>query len=161
MFPLQNIPLENWHKSPLAFGSLRDNGKRKHAGVDLYTTKGDQVLSIGCGLVIGTPYVFYKGLWAVEVRYGFGTVRYCELSAPSRSIRDYLLSPMSVREGEVLGEVGSIKGIHPMLHLELYTNDAEGPLTDRTNSPFMRRADLKDPTEWLDHLARIKSDWQS
>ena len=37
-----------------------------------------------------------------------------------------------------------------MLHLEMFAGAAQGPLTDRQNPPFMRRADLQDPTAFLD-----------
>jgi hypothetical protein len=37
-----------------------------------------------------------------------------------------------------------------MLHLELYSGDKTGPLTDRGNQPYMRRTDLIDPTPILD-----------
>ena len=37
-----------------------------------------------------------------------------------------------------------------MLHFEMYDNSATGRLTDRHNPPYQRRADLMDPTPYLD-----------
>jgi hypothetical protein len=37
-----------------------------------------------------------------------------------------------------------------MLHLEIFAGTTQGPLTNRENPPFLRRADLVDPTAFLD-----------
>jgi hypothetical protein len=42
-----------------------------------------------------------------------------------------------------------------MLHLELFASTAQGPLTDRNHQPFMRRADLVDPTAFLDSCTEV------
>jgi hypothetical protein len=36
-----------------------------------------------------------------------------------------------------------------MLHFELYSGTATGPLTDRTRTGFERRRDLVNPTDYL------------
>ena len=47
--------------------------------------------------------------------------------------------------------VGQVAGmVNAMLHFEAYTGTSVGPLTDVSRPPFMRRADLVDPTELLD-----------
>jgi hypothetical protein len=45
-----------------------------------------------------------------------------------------------------------------MLHLEMFAGTAQGPLTNRENPPFMRRADLQDPTAFLDACQEATND---
>ena len=52
-------------------------------------------------------------------------------------------TPKYALGGRFLQKVGT-------LHFETYAGTAQGPLTDRENPPFMRRADLQDPTAFLD-----------
>ena len=42
-----------------------------------------------------------------------------------------------------------------MFHLEMFAGTAEGPLTNREIPPFMRRADLRDPTTFLDACQEV------
>ena len=45
-----------------------------------------------------------------------------------------------------------------MLHLETFAGTEQGPLTNRENPPFMRRADLQDPTAFLDACQEVTKD---
>jgi hypothetical protein len=45
-----------------------------------------------------------------------------------------------------------------MLHFEMYGNTVAGPLTQRSNRPYERRADLVDPTNFLDGCSPM---WQT
>ena len=45
-----------------------------------------------------------------------------------------------------------------MLHFELYAGTDNGPLTILAHPPFMRRADLQDPTAFLDACQEVTKD---
>jgi hypothetical protein len=58
-----------------------------------------------------------------------------------------------VEKGALLGYVGKLKGLDlSMVHFELYSGITEAPLTDYSKGPYYRRADLVDPTSFLDEL---------
>jgi hypothetical protein len=45
-----------------------------------------------------------------------------------------------------------------MLHLEMFAGTEQGPLTNRENPPFLRRADLVDPTAFLDSCTEVANE---
>lgn len=51
--------------------------------------------------------------------------------------------------GQVLGTIGDMGLKNSMLHFEMYSNKAFGPLTNKSNMPYQRRSDLIDPTPYL------------
>ena len=64
-----------------------------------------------------------------------------------------------VVEGQVIAHVGKMETVaQAMLHLEMFAGTAQGPLTDRENPPFMRRADLQNPTAFLDACQEVTRD---
>jgi murein DD-endopeptidase MepM/ murein hydrolase activator NlpD len=133
------------------FGSNRDGGKRKHAGCDLYAPLGSEVIAIADGVVLDA-YEFYLKTHAVEVKHGTvnGIVRYGEIK-----IAPGIAPGASVKEGQVIGYVAKLNShIHPMLHLELYSGAAVGPLSilNSKGGAFQRRSDLVDPTNLLNRL---------
>jgi murein DD-endopeptidase MepM/ murein hydrolase activator NlpD len=147
LFPLRGRPKASYHEAPRAFGSARELGARKHAGCDLYAPARTEVLAVADGRVIRGPYCFYAGVWAIDVEHpGIGVVRYGEISHTPNGVE----FSVAVKAGQVIGYVGKMPGLPSMLHFELYAGTGTGPLTDRERAPFMRRADLIDPTEFLD-----------
>ena len=74
IFPLNFKPVKSYKSGMRAFGSNRSNGKRKHAGVDLYAAKGTPIRSIKDGKVI-QHYKFYLGTYALEIDHGDMLVR--------------------------------------------------------------------------------------
>jgi murein DD-endopeptidase MepM/ murein hydrolase activator NlpD len=157
LFPFPSLPVSDWTQSPRAFGSNRNNGRRAHAGCDLYFEKGTWIYAIADGTVTRGPYPFYCETFALEVDHGEFLARYGEIQKATP-----VKEGDSVRAGEQIGKVGHLIGIQvpsDMLHLELYDKSASGPLTitdaDRSKKrsdgiPFMRRTDLIDPTSRLD-----------
>ena len=147
-FPLRQRPAESYHERPRAFRAPRDGGVREHAGCDLYAAAGDAVLAMEAGTVTRGCYPFYDVVFALEVTSAAGRViRYGEISGAVAGIR--LGTPID--EGQPIARVGKMQTIaQPMLHLEIYDGTGTGSLTDRERPPFMRRADLVDPTELLD-----------
>lgn len=150
VFPLRKRPAESYKVAPRAFGGPRDNGKRKHAGCDLYAPVGSDILAIDDGVVVTAPYPFYAGTYAMEIHHPtIGIVRYSEFTNP----QGILVRGARVTCGQVLAKVGKLIGIkQSMLHLELFKGTGHGPLTDKSKLPFMRRDDLVDPAALLDSL---------
>jgi murein DD-endopeptidase MepM/ murein hydrolase activator NlpD len=156
LFPFPTLPASDWIRSPRAFAANRNNGLRAHAGCDLYFQKGTWIHAIGDGTVIRGPYPFYCQTFALEVDHGEFLARYGEIQAATT-----VKQGDKVRAGQQIAKVGHLVGISvpsDMLHLELYDKSASGPLTitDAARSkkradgiPFMRRADLIDPTASL------------
>ena len=160
IFPLFQRPAADYHLEPLAYGSPRGKlpgtigNERKHAGCDLYAPKGTPILAVADGTVTHHSMQFYRPTegapWvgALEVWHpGLGKVRYAEIDRPADGI-DVL---SKVVAGQVIAYVGQVAGMaHAMLHFEMYAGTANGPLTDENDKPFERRADLQDPTTFLD-----------
>ena len=156
LFPFPSLPVSDWTHSPRAFGSNRNNGRRAHAGCDLYFEKGTWIHAIVDGTVTRGPYPFYCETFALEVDHGEFLARYGEIQKTTT-----VKEGDRVHAGEQIAKVGHLIGIQvpsDMLHLELYDKSASGPLTitdggrskKRSDGiPFMRRTDLIDPTSQL------------
>ncbi len=148
-FPLPFIPKHDYHSGGRRFGASRPNN-RTHAGCDLLADPGTEVLAVRQGILLRGPYKFYlakSGDWtyAIEIRHNEGfVVRYTEVAR----VADGVKTGVSVAEGQTIAYVGAAR----MLHFELYSGTESGPLTDRKRKGFQRRADLQDPTEFLDTL---------
>ena len=149
LFPLPTRPTQNYTDSPRSFGCAR-SGERKHAGCDLYAPEGATVLAVKDGTVILGPYPFYKGTIALEVDHGDFIVRYTEMK--DKAV-DGVKKGATLKAGQIVGYVGKMDGLeNTMLHFEMYSGKAKGPLTDRDNPPYKRRQDLLDPTKYLDKM---------
>ena len=144
-FPLKTRSPSNYKTGMRKFGGNRSGG-RKHAGCDLYAPIGTPVYAMDDGEV-GSFYAFYLGTYALEIKHSDFIARYGELSKAATNIK----KGAKVKKGQLIGYVGELKGLNmSMLHLELYSGKASGPLTVRGNKPYQRRADLIDPTPILD-----------
>ena len=150
-FPLRVQPLADYHTHPRNFGANRSGG-RQHAACDLYAEVGTEILAMADGTVLRGPYPFYLGTHALEVDHGDFVARYGEISHAAEG-----LGPGSpVTRGQVIAYVGKLEGLaNAMLHLEMYQGTEVGPLTQRDHAPYQRRADLMDPTPYLDEAARL------
>jgi murein DD-endopeptidase MepM/ murein hydrolase activator NlpD len=148
-------PVPNWnakfsyHDRPRCYGAPRDDGKRKHAGCDLYAPEGTPVVAVWHGRV-RQVYEFYGKADAIEIDHGvLGIIRYGELVSA-----DELQPGQIIKGGDQIGKVAQLVGmgnIHPMLHFELYSGKGTGRLTC-TGNAFRRRSDLLDPTRFLDSI---------
>jgi murein DD-endopeptidase MepM/ murein hydrolase activator NlpD len=151
LFPLFQRPAESYTTRPRNFGSGRSKG-RKHAGCDLYAPVGTVIRAMAQGKVITALYAFYGGTYAIEIDHGTFVARYGEIQ---KTTADKLKVGADVTPGQVIAAVGKLNNYHEsMLHLELYAGTASGGLTVRGSLPYQRRADLFDPTTWLD-AARV------
>lgn len=149
LFPLTFRPSESYKSGMRAFGSNRSGGTRKHAGCDLYAPAGTPIRAIKDGTVIQS-YPFYLGTRALEVNHGDVLVRYGEISHTPPGV----VPGANVKRGQVIAYVGQL--VFPdgkkmsMLHIEFYKGTSTGPLTVNGALPYKRRADLVDPTSYLD-----------
>jgi murein DD-endopeptidase MepM/ murein hydrolase activator NlpD len=146
LFPLNARPSKSYHKDGRQFGARRSGGTRKHAGCDLDAPVGTPVRAVEDGVVIGFDY-FYHDTWYIVVDHVIFTVRYGEIS---RRLPPGVKVGAEVKKGQHIGSIGRLSGGSHMLHFEMYDNTATGPLTNRKNPPYQRRADLIDPTPYLD-----------
>lgn len=159
-FPLRQRPAESYHERPRSFGAPRiasAGGLRSHAGCDLYAAKGTEILACADGTIVDweaeyyrpNPEAAYVGavtVWHPELGDSH-KIRYGEVDRIAEGLR----VGSKVTAGQVIAYVGQVAGmVNAMLHFEAYTGTSVGPLTDVSRPPFMRRADLVDPTELLD-----------
>ena len=130
------------------FASSRSNGTRAHAGVDFVAPHGTAVYAM-TDVVVQRIALFYQNTYAIEVLNDDGSVlRYCEVD-PKVKEGD------SVSQGQKIGTILRANSGTEMLHLEVYTGEATGKLTQADNKKysyvdsskvFQRRWDLMDPT---------------
>lgn len=150
-FPLSFVPAQSWHERPRSFGAPRSQGRRKHAGCDLYAPVDTSVFAVADGTVKRFA-PFYRGTYALVVDHGGFVVRYGEIK---KAIAEDLAVGARVRKGQKIGLVGKLSGLRiAMVHFEMYSGRGRGRLTDPSRPPFMRRSDLMDPTGQLDAWAR-------
>ncbi|NRA65662.1 MAG: M23 family metallopeptidase [Pseudobacteriovorax sp.] len=147
IFPLVIPALADYTRSGRQFGANRNGGRRKHAAADLIAIDGTQIRAVQDGTILDF-YKFYKKSWALVVDHGNFIVRYGEV-APT--LPEGIEVGQQVTKGMIIAEVGVISkpGTGNMLHFEMYQGTETGNLTNRSNPPYMRRADLMDPTDFL------------
>jgi murein DD-endopeptidase MepM/ murein hydrolase activator NlpD len=147
-FPMADRAQESYLEAPRKFRSLRSKG-RIHAACDLYRPEGEEVTTVSPGEVIRDRYYFYEGVYAIEVRHDDGrVVRYGEVNG---RVASGIHQGARVSQGQTIGYVGWIntRAAPPMLHFELYSGTATGPLSQPWRKGFERRSDLLDPTALL------------
>ena len=149
LFPLLFRPSESYRSGMRAFGSNRSGGTRKHAGCDLYAPVGSPIRAIKDGTIIQS-YPFYLGTRALEVNHGDMIVRYGEISTTAPGV----VAGATIKRGQVIAYVGQLAFPDgkkmSMLHIEFYKGTMSGPLTVNGALPYKRRADLVNPTNYLD-----------
>lgn len=143
-FPTMKAPSADYARGAGArwFGANRRGGKRKHAAADLLRPEGEKVFAVDGGKVL-RKYYFYSGTYAIEVKHDSGMVaRYGEVAKTNVAQSG---SGERVLKGQHIGYIGSLD----MLHFELYSDRAQGPLTVMNAGQYWRRSDLLDPTPHL------------
>lgn len=101
------------------WGAVRDGGRRKHEGIDIFARKGTPVVAICDGIIVsrGNTPRGGKTLWLQAVGHAW-TVYYAHLDQQKVKVGQY------VRKGEVIGTVGNTgnaKYTPPHLHFGIYT----------------------------------------
>jgi murein DD-endopeptidase MepM/ murein hydrolase activator NlpD len=146
LFPLHKLPAASWKDGGRQFGSGRSNG-RKHAGCDLLAPVGTPVRAVAPGIVVAHQ-PFYDETWYLVVDHDTFTVRYGEIK---KQLPPGVRVGQPVMTGQIIAQVGLLVSLRKsMLHFEMYAGTKTGRLTVRENKPYQRRADLIDPTPFLD-----------
>jgi murein DD-endopeptidase MepM/ murein hydrolase activator NlpD len=143
------------------FGYGRRKG-RIHGACDLYAPLESDVKAITDGIVIEISSIYEAKTQAIAIRHeGIGIVRYGEIVKIPKEI---FKETAKVKAGDVIGKVGQVIKLSPMLHLELFDGTASGRLSDRSgnieyynegvlkNGNYERRKDLMNPTKFLERL---------
>jgi len=144
-FPFDGPALYDYATGGRAFGACRDNCTRKHAGSDLIHNIGHPIFAIASGTIVDYHY-FYAGTYALVIKHPDYVIRYGEVDA---KIAKGLKIGSKVSRGQLIARVGDLEGMSSsMLHFEMFSGQASGPLTTR-QAPFYRRWDLLDPTRPL------------
>lgn len=150
----------NYKQGMAQFGWRRPGG-RVHAACDIYAPLKSDVVAVADGTIVESG-EFYLKTQAIAIRHeGIGIIRYGEiLEIP----KEFLKIDAPVKAGDVIGKVGQVIKVSPMLHFELFDGTKSGILTDRRkgieyynedvlkNANYQRRADLMNPTKLLDRL---------
>lgn len=152
VYPLWQPALAPFTTGARFFGAPRPG--RLHAADDLLAPYLSKIRAIADGEIIQPPYPFYLGTNALEVHHpGVGTVRYGEIS--SAKVIPWK-SGTKVKCGELIAYVGRIDTTGAsMIHFELYSGKASGPLTETWNQPYERRRDLINPASLIDRLYKL------
>lgn len=154
-FPTIKRPSTSYREGMRRFRAGRSGGRRLHAACDLYRVKGEQTVSIASGKVLRGPYYFYQGTYALEVQHSGGFIaRYGEILGTRV---DGVSAGKSVKAGQKLGYIGKVNSgcCTPMLHFELYSGTIKSNSLNGRNA-FQRRADLMDPTKYLQKWEKAK-----
>jgi murein DD-endopeptidase MepM/ murein hydrolase activator NlpD len=116
------------------WGDVRDGGKRKHRGIDIFARKGTPVVAISDGIIVakGNTPRGGKTLWLQSTSHPW-TVYYAHLD--EHKVRRGQI----VKKGQVIGTVGktgNARTTPPHLHFGIYTwKGAVNPLPYVKNSP--------------------------
>ena len=100
------------------------------------------------------PLLLLHDTYALEIDHGAFVVRY---GAVKRTLPDLISVGARVLTGQPIASIGRLSGGSHMFHFVIYDGSATGPLTNRRSPPYQRRADLMDPTPYLD-AARMDAD---
>ena len=116
---------------------------------------GTPIFAVADGVIDSPVRGFYNSTGAFSVDHGKFLARYCEVGMTAT--RALGLKPgTEVKQGQLIGFVGIMRS-SSMLHFEMYSKDATGPLTVREpktktatyGANFSRRRDLIDPSPML------------
>jgi len=154
-FPLATVPELGYQKGSGKrwFGASRDGG-RNHAACDLIAKPGTPVYAVESGTVLLVPKsAFFQNTYSVVIKHPNFIVRYAELD-----FERFVKEGDSVSEGQKIGTVGKNNKGKGMLHFEMYQGTIGGNLSQPSNKKYLyvpegnykRRADLIDPTPYLD-----------
>lgn len=138
------------------FGANRPDG-RKHAGCDLYAPVGTKIYAMADGTIVDHR-SYYLDTYQITVNHGDFIARCGEVKPngerlatglqvriPGKKRSTYRLCwPVSVSEREHYVDV----------HLEIYSDATNNSIYRAASSlPYQRRADLVDPTPYLDRAS--------
>lgn len=163
------FPAPKWDKTSYKQGSPEfghnRGGSRIHGACDLYAPLDSDVVAVDAGIIVELSlYKFAGNTLAISIQHeGIGIIRYGEVvNIP----KEYQKAGVKIEKGGVvIGKVGrAVASYPPMLHFELFDGSGSGQLSDKVhkieyynegvlkNGNYQRRADLMNPTKFLDRL---------
>ncbi|MBD3359901.1 MAG: peptidoglycan DD-metalloendopeptidase family protein [Candidatus Buchananbacteria bacterium] len=117
------VAANSFKKISWNWGNRRSDGKRCHAGIDIYTKSPGHVIAIAEGVITGISKNFYtcKSGWTgpgkvgkIMINHGIHTINYAEIDVDK--FAGGIRIGKTVKAGEFLGVAGHCG----MLHFELY-----------------------------------------
>ena len=164
-FPAPKWDQTSYKQGSPQFGHRRAKGGRLHAACDLYAPLESDVVAVDAGIIVELSLGrFANNTHAISIQHeGIGVIRYGEVV---KIPEEYKKTGVKVEKGGlVIGKVGrAVASFPPMLHLELYDGSGSGSLSDKVHKieyynedvlkdgNYQRRADLMNPTKFLDRL---------
>lgn len=127
-----------------SFLARRSNGKRYHAGIDLYANHKDKVVACEDGVIINF-YHFYRSTYALIVEHKNIVINYGEVHKDSLKTNG-LREGDRVSAGQVIGFAGKMHK-SSMLHFEIYRKGTDRNLRwlKKDKAPY----NLLNPTKYL------------
>lgn len=145
------------------FDWRRDGGDRVHAGCDLYAPLESDVVAVDAGIVVEISTKYAKHTKAISILHaGIGIIRYGEIVSVTEEF--FKIGAKVEKGGLVIGKVGQVAKVSPMLHFEMFDGSGSGRLSNtvdkieyknagvQPNANYERRADLMNPTAFLQRL---------
>jgi murein DD-endopeptidase MepM/ murein hydrolase activator NlpD len=148
IFPLAK-KVDSYEKNYSCRFNAPRGGGRKHGGCDLAAAVGTPVYAVDSGIVLKVARGFDQyGTQVISIEHGdiydddYIIVRYCEVDTPM------VFDGATVEKGQMIAKVGKQPG-GTQLHIEIYSGYESGEFLQETSLPYKRRADLLDPTPFL------------
>lgn len=158
IYPLSKKHTQDPFSGGRQFGASRSNGNRAHAGIDLITPAGTEVIAITDGVVNYICYDFYAGTDAIITKNSDGTwFTYGELTP-------LVQTGSTIVKGQVIGKIKANNSSGAsMLHFETYKGDFDTNVLTTNgdsylyvpNKKYKRRIDLLDPS-YVVNLPMVK-----
>ena len=142
VWPLPAVTRRRW-----TFGASRANGKRHHAGVDLYAPRGSVVLSPESGTIIAFQPFNGPHAVAMLIQTDTGPVILLGEIEPSSWTEFGLGRGSRVEAGQEVARLGINPGGSQMLHYEMYREGTTRNARWYTGKP--PPSNLLNPTEYL------------
>ncbi len=137
------------------WGDVRDGGKRKHRGIDIFARKGTPVVAISDGIIVsmGNGGRGGKTIWMQSINQPW-TVYYAHLD------QHKVKRGQIVKKGQVIGTVGktgNARTTPPHLHFGIYTFlGAINPLPYIKNSPKVIVPQISKPKANSSTIKKVK-----
>lgn len=151
VWPLPDVTRKRW-----TFGASRSQGKRRHAGVDLYAVRGSVVLAPEAGLVIRSQRFNGPRAHALLIQLDSGPVVLLGEVEPGSWLKYNAGPGARVQAGQPVADVGINPRGDQMLHYEMYT-----PGTRKNHRWYTGQqppANLLNPTQYLKSANALDTD---
>lgn len=142
VWPLPDVTRRRW-----TFGAPRSNGRRQHAGVDLYAPRGSVVLAPESGRIIGSQRFLGPNAVALLMQTDSGPVILFGEIEPQSWTEFGLSTGSMVERGAPVARIGIAPKGGQMLHYEMYTRGTRQ--NARWTAGQAPPSNLLNPTQYL------------